>query len=143
MVSGPFDDGGISPCSRTVTARFRGDVGDVTAARLTAERFLDELTGQHPPSERESRDDILLTVSELAANAVQYAPGPFVLHLRSTFDGIHVCVGDTNPAPPVPRSCDPARGAGGIGWHLIQALSREVGVLREPDGKEIHVFLAW
>ena len=68
-------------------ASFPGELHDVTDARLVAEEFLFDLARASAPSAPEHWDDILLVVTELAANAVQYAPGPFELRLRRTFDG--------------------------------------------------------
>ncbi|MFI9833890.1 ATP-binding protein [Streptomyces sp. NPDC051913] len=122
--------------------RYRGELHDVTTARLDTERFLDDLTGVAPPSAPEHWDDILLVVNELAANAVQYAPGPFEVRLRKTFDGVHVVVHDTSSTPPAPR---PFRrdGGGGVGWYLVQSLGSQVSVVTQPDGKDVHVFLPW
>ncbi len=46
----------------------------MTDARLVAEEFLFDLARASAPSAPEHWDDILLVVTELAANAVQYAP---------------------------------------------------------------------
>lgn len=127
--------------SRTV--RFAGQPHDVTGARLAAENFLRDLTRASPPSAPEYWHDIVLIVTELASNAVQYAPGPFALHLRPTFDGVHVTLHDTNPTPPAPRPFRPNSGGGGIGWHLIQTLCSQVSVVTDDDGKDVHVFLPW
>ncbi|MFJ5775340.1 ATP-binding protein [Streptomyces sp. NPDC093094] len=123
-------------------ATFDGRLEDVTDARLTAETFLVRLARTVPPSACEHWDDILLVVAELAANAVQYAPGPFRLSLRRTFDGVHVTLGDTSTEPPAPRSFRPGKG-GGIGWYLIQTLGEQVSVVVREDGKDVHVFLPW
>lgn len=145
MVPGPLKDdwdpmrGEVGEGLRT---RFDGDLRNVTDARLAAGQFLDTLAYADPPTEPDSRDDIVLVVTELAANAVQYAPGPFTLRVRRTFDGVHVMVGDTNPEPPKPVPCRPDRAPGGLGWHIVQALGR-VDVVRDRTGKEIHVFLPW
>jgi anti-sigma regulatory factor (Ser/Thr protein kinase) len=133
------------------SADFAGELHDVAGARLAAEAFLRELAPLSPPSAAEHWDDILLVVTELAANAVQYAPGPFLLRMRRTFDGVHVVVHDTSSTPPSPRPFHPSRGGGGIGWHLIQTLCDQVNVVPDPDpdpdpgagGKDIHVFLPW
>ncbi|MEU7280008.1 ATP-binding protein [Streptomyces sp. NPDC045431] len=126
----------------SISTRFEGHLGDVTDARVAAGLFLDTLAYADPPAQPDSRDDVLLVVTELAANAVQYAPGPFTLRLRRTFDGVHVMVGDTNPRPPKPVPRRSARVPGGLGWHIVRALG-EVEVVRDGPGKEIHVFLPW
>ncbi|MET9735703.1 ATP-binding protein [Streptomyces sp. NPDC006458] len=139
-------------------AAFAGRLEDVTDARVTAELFLAVLGRSHPPSAPEHWDDILLVVTELAANAVQYAPGPFRLSLRRTFDGVHVTLGDTSTTPPEPRAFRPGKGGGGIGWYLIQTLCDQVSVVVREEGadpsgkdgkdgggvgKDVHVFLPW
>ncbi|MER6562398.1 ATP-binding protein [Streptomyces sp. NPDC001027] len=129
------------------TARFAGEPHDVTGARLATEAFLRELARTAPPTAPECWHDIVLIVTELAANAVQYAPGPFEVHLRRTFDGVHVTVHDTNSTPPTPRPFHPDTGGGGIGWYLVDTLCSQVSVVpNEPgrgEGKDVHVFLPW
>ncbi|MCX4767577.1 ATP-binding protein [Streptomyces sp. NBC_01275] len=125
------------------TVRFAGEPPDVTGARLAADEFLRDLARASPPTEPECRDDILLIVAELASNAVQYAPGPFELRLRPTFDGVHVTLHDTSSALPSPRPFRPDSAGGGIGWYLIHTLCRQVSVVRTADGKDVHVFLPW
>ncbi|MCW7941250.1 ATPase [Streptomyces hygroscopicus] len=121
---------------------FDGELHDVTDARLAAERFLRRLARASPPTSAEHWNDILLVVDELAANAVQYAPGPFTLAMRPTYDGVHVTMHDTSTTPPAPRPFKPGR-AGGIGWHLVNTLCDQVSVVVQPDGKDVHVFLPW
>ncbi|KAB1148022.1 ATP-binding protein [Streptomyces luteolifulvus] len=125
------------------TTRFAGELRNVTGARLAAEGFLRDLARAEPPAAPEYWDDILLVVTELAANAVQYAPGPFELRMRRTFDGVHVVMHDTSTTPPAPRPFHPKRGDGGIGWHLIHTLCHQVSVVTNDSGKEIHAFLPW
>ncbi len=115
----------------------------MTGARLAAEDFLCGLARDAPPASPEHWDDILLVVTELAANAVQYAPGPFTLRMRRTFDGVHVTLRDTSTTPPAPRSFDPRHGGGGIGWHLVHALCDQVSVVTDDRGKDVHAFLPW
>ncbi|MDN3024381.1 ATP-binding protein [Streptomyces sp. S.PB5] len=127
--------------SRTMS--FAGEPQSVTAARIAADEFLYALSRSSPPATPEHWDDILLVVTELAANAVQYAPGAFTLCMRRTFDGVHVTLHDSSPTPPAPRPFRPRTGGGGVGWHLIHALSDQVSVVTEAHGKDVHVFLPW
>lgn len=127
---------------RERATRYPGELHDVTDARLDAEQFLDGLARVTPPAAPEHWDDILLVVTELAANAVQYAPGPFEVRLRRTFDGVHVVVHDTSSTPPAPRPFRRDRD-GGVGWYLIHTLCSQVSVVTRDGGKDIHVFLPW
>ncbi|MFF7600909.1 ATP-binding protein [Streptomyces mirabilis] len=126
-----------------LTSTFPGQLRNVTDARLVADAYLCELARTSPPGAAEHWDDILLVVTELAANTVQYAPGPFELRIRPTFDGVHVTLRDSSTTPPAPRRVDPAHGAGGIGWHLLHTLCHQVSVVVRPDGKDVHAFLPW
>ncbi|MFH0517972.1 ATP-binding protein [Streptomyces sp. M41] len=139
--------GGGKPPSEEIKdceVRFDGGFGDVTGARLSAEDYLTLLARSSPPATPEYRDDILLVVAELAANAIQYAPGPFTLTMRRSFDGVHVTLSDTNTTPPAPRPFHPGTGTGGgIGWYLIHTLCDQVSVVVRDDGKDVHTFLPW
>ncbi|MGW1762310.1 ATP-binding protein [Streptomyces mirabilis] len=126
-----------------LTSTFPGQLRNVTDARLVADDYLCALARTSPPGAAEHWDDILLVVTELAANTVQYAPGPFELRIRPTFDGVHVTLRDSSTTPPAPRRVAPAHGAGGIGWHLVHALCHQVSVVVRPDGKDVHAFLPW
>ncbi|WAZ19329.1 ATP-binding protein [Streptomyces cinnabarinus] len=123
--------------------RFPGALGDVTGARLATEAYLRDLARVLPPAAPDRRDDILLVITELVANTLEYAPGPFELRLSRTFDGVHVVLRDTSPELPAPRRYDPGREGRGIGWYLVQTLSHQVGVITHERGKDIHVFLPW
>lgn len=138
--------GGGKPSSEEIEDRevgFDGGFGDVTRARQCAEEFLTALARSSPPAAPEYRDDILLVVSELAANTIQYAPGPFGLTMRRAFDGVHVTLSDTSTTPPAPRPFRPGTSGGGIGWYLIQTLCDQVSVVVREDGKDVHAFLPW
>ncbi|MBL1108890.1 ATP-binding protein [Streptomyces sp. 5-8] len=144
MVTKPRgDDTPPSEESYERTFSFPGELRNVTGARLAAEDFLRSLARHAPPGAHEYWDDILLVVTELAANAIQYAPGPFDLRLRRTFDGVHVTMRDTNRTEPEPRPFHPRTGGGGIGWHLVHTLCTQVSVVVHDTGKDIHAFLPW
>ncbi|MFF9771571.1 ATP-binding protein [Streptomyces sp. NPDC053086] len=144
MVTEPrWDDTPPAEESHERTFSFPGELRNVTGARLAAEEFLCSLARHAPPGAHEYWDDILLVVTELAANAVQYAPGPFDLRLRRTFDGVHVTMRDTNRTTPQPRPFHPRTGGGGIGWHLVHTLCTQVSVVVHDGGKDIHAFLPW
>ncbi|MFD7713488.1 ATP-binding protein [Streptomyces sp. NPDC059785] len=144
MASNPSWDKNLShEESEALTSSFAGQLRNVTDARLTAEGYLRLLARATPPSAPEHWDDILLVVTELAANSVQYAPGPFELQLRRTFDGVHVTLRDTSTTRPAPRPFHPQHGGGGIGWHLVHTLADQVSVVVRPDGKDVHAFLPW
>ncbi|AWE53900.1 ATP-binding protein [Streptomyces nigra] len=140
-------DGGKKPSTEQTQewgARFDGGFGDVTRARLGAEEYLNTLARASPPATPEYRDDILLVVSELVSNAIQYAPGPMELTMRKAFDGVHVTLGDTSTTRPAPRPFHPGTGkGGGIGWYLIHTLCDQVSVVVREDGKDVHAFLPW
>jgi anti-sigma regulatory factor (Ser/Thr protein kinase) len=128
---------------QSLTRTFAGDLRNVTDARVAAEDYVRALARASPPASAEHGDDILLVVTELAANTIQYAPGPFQLRIRPTFDGVHVTLHDSSTTPPAPRPFRPSQGGGGIGWHLIHALADQVSVVVRPDGKDVHAFLPW
>jgi anti-sigma regulatory factor (Ser/Thr protein kinase) len=121
---------------------FPGELGNVTGARLAAQDFLGALARATPPAAPECWEDILLVVTELAANAVRYAPGPFALRLRRTFDGVHVTVHDTSTVRPEPQPFSLRTGSG-VGWRLVGTLCDQVSVVVTRGGKDIHAFLPW
>ena len=143
MATGPRR--GRPPTEETFerTVAFPGELRNVTGARLAADGYLADLARAAPPTAAETWDDILLVVTELAANVVQYAPGPFELRLRRTYDGVHVTVHDSSRVRPEPRPFHPHRGGGGVGWHLLHTLCDQVSVVLTDDGKDVHAFLPW
>jgi anti-sigma regulatory factor (Ser/Thr protein kinase) len=144
MVTEPrWDDTPPSEERYERTFSFPGELRNVTGARLAAEGFLHTLAREAPPGAHEYWDDILLVVTELAANAIQYAPGPFDLRMRRTFDGVHVTLRDTSTTRPEPRPFHPRTGGGGIGWHLVHTLCTQVSVVVDDHGKDVHAFLPW
>ncbi|GAA3386840.1 hypothetical protein GCM10017752_00420 [Streptomyces roseoviridis] len=77
-----------------------------------------------------------LIVTELVTNARKHAPGPSILTQEPIEGPIHVTMGDSDPALPIPRAPDPDR----LGQHrpqIILAVSEGFTPRREPVGKRI------
>ncbi|MFC1415485.1 ATP-binding protein [Streptacidiphilus cavernicola] len=109
-----------------------GSSGTVSRARDHTRAFL--ATTPVSPS-AETRDDALLVVSELVANAVRHAPGPCTLELAVDGAGtLTVALTDTVAAVPVQRTADLRSGGGGFGWNLLRRLTRHLDVHLCPDG---------
>jgi anti-sigma regulatory factor (Ser/Thr protein kinase) len=77
------------------------------------------------------RDDLILCVSELVANAVQYgAPGHLTLQIETLGSGVRVEVGDDGVDAFVwPQGLDPG---GHWGLNLVKRLSDRAGIDRRP-----------
>ncbi|WP_419995090.1 ATP-binding protein [Streptomyces boninensis] len=142
--SGNWEDGEIllTAAGHVAVEQFDGSSSCVSRARDAASAFLADLAPARPPNSPENNNDVLLVVSELAANSVRHAPGPFTLTLRDTGDAVHVAVRDTSARFPqlLPMN---RFGTGGIGWNLIRLLACDHYAVAEPDGKSVHVFLPW
>lgn len=95
-------------------ATFAGGPGTAGAVGQAVGLFLDGLEAVQPPGDPEVRDDVLLVVRELVTNAVQFAPGPVALWLRSTGDGVHLMMSDTSTVFPCVRMAH-GPGCGGPG----------------------------
>lgn len=80
-------------------------------------------------------EDVVLVVSELAANAVEHARTPLVVALGRDEEGVQVRVRDHSSDPPVLRSTedDPRRG---WGLRMIAGLAAW-GWESHPDGKTV------
>ncbi|MFD4588745.1 ATP-binding protein [Streptomyces sp. NPDC058434] len=126
----------------TAHAVLDGGAETPAIARMVTGSFLAALSSRRPPAVPQRLDDILLVVSELAANAVRHAPGRITLMLRPALASVHITVRDTSRTAPLPLPPDRLAG-GGVGWHLIRTLAEQVSVLPDVDGKEIHVFMPW
>ncbi|QZL08746.1 ATP-binding protein (plasmid) [Streptomyces sp. BHT-5-2] len=86
----------------------------------------------------EPLEDAVLAVSELAANALEHAPGPYEMRLRFTASGLICEVADRDPRLPAvpafpaagPFEVDPSRCGGGLDA-LLKAMSER--------GRGLHV----
>ncbi|MER7762881.1 ATP-binding protein [Streptomyces sp. NPDC097619] len=91
------------------------------------------------------RDDVLLVVCELLANACRHTPGPTRLdfdHEGGSGRGrLTVAVTDPSPVPPRRRPLDPAR-ANGHGLRIVERLADRWGVRAVPGGKTVWATLS-
>ncbi|TQS39927.1 SpoIIE family protein phosphatase [Cryptosporangium phraense] len=82
------------------------------------------------------RDDIVLAVSELVANALLYGGAAEQLRLRRSASRIVVEVFDREPAMPRPRIAD-ADAESGRGLFLVRRVARRWGARAVPGGKAV------
>src|SRR5438270_3143034 len=78
-------------------------------------------------------DDAALVAAELLANAVQHGEPPVVVCLRGAQDRLSLEVRDASSRSPV-RPAPSTSNMTGRGLALVEALTTEWGIRREPDG---------
>jgi anti-sigma regulatory factor (Ser/Thr protein kinase) len=81
-------------------------------------------------------DPVLLTVSELVANAVRHGRPPVHLKLRRSGGGVRVRVQDDDATPPAKRAAE-AQDESGRGLLLVEAVAAETGVEQVPDDGKV------
>ena len=79
-------------------------------------------------------DDMRLTVSELATNAVRHAQTPFTVTLENAGASVVLSVEDGSPDAPAPVNAPDPLGLGGRGLSIVAFLSRDWGVTTGHDG---------
>ncbi len=79
-------------------------------------------------------DDIRLTVSELATNAVQHAQTPFTVTLQEAGSSVLLTVKDGSPKALAPANAPDPLGLAGRGLSIVDGLSRDWGVTTGQDG---------
>jgi serine phosphatase RsbU (regulator of sigma subunit)/anti-sigma regulatory factor (Ser/Thr protein kinase) len=115
------------------TATWRLPARGDAAARARA--LVSKLLGQWGIRD-DTRDSVLLVVSELVANAVRFAEGPITVRLIRTGHGLLCEVGDTgNGRPRLGR--DGLLGDGGRGLHVVHGLTTRWGVRWTDTGKVV------
>ncbi|GGY89838.1 ATP-binding protein [Streptomyces olivaceoviridis] len=139
-----MDEGARSGDRRTdragpvmTSAAYEGSPADIAAARDLARAFLTRVQADHglPVSER-VMGVVQLVVSELVTNACKHAPGPCLVDLELSGDGVGIAVWDTTPVLPVAKAADPGR-VGQHGLEIVMAVCQGFEVHREPVGKRI------
>jgi anti-sigma regulatory factor (Ser/Thr protein kinase) len=81
-------------------------------------------------------DAVVMTTSELAANAVVHAGSEFVVTIAHSPAELRLWVGDSGPGQPTLRSSD-WLGPAGRGLYLVDALATHWGVERKSQGKVV------
>jgi anti-sigma regulatory factor (Ser/Thr protein kinase) len=107
--------------------RLRSNEDAPRAARGLIEEMLADVDGHA----RGRRDDLILCVSELVANAVQYgAPGHLTLQIETLGSGVRIEVGDDGVDPFAwPQGLKPD---GHWGLNLVRRMSDRAGIDRRP-----------
>ena len=125
-----------------VTVALDGADGCIADARNQASQFLTRVRSAYGlPVPARTVDLAQLVVSELVTNALKYAPGPVLLHLRVDGALLEIAVWDTDPVLPVARVTDAGR-VGQHGLEIVLALVQGFEARREPVGKSITARLA-
>jgi hypothetical protein len=128
---------------RLVVARREGAVGCCrdfvreTLAQWGWVRGAAEGRGAEDPARAALLDDVLLMVSELAANACMFADGPSELRLGCDERRLRLEMADDSTTPPVLRPVFSAAAPGGHGLQVIDRLARSWGYDLGRSGKTV------
>jgi anti-sigma regulatory factor (Ser/Thr protein kinase) len=118
-----------------VTVALDGADGCIADARAQTSKFLMRVQGEYGlPVSARTMDLGQLVVSELVTNALKYAPGPVLLHLRIADGLLEIEVWDTDPTLPLARAADAGR-VGQHGLEIVMAVVQGIEVRQEPVGK--------
>ncbi|MFE3034777.1 ATP-binding protein [Streptomyces canus] len=118
-----------------VTVALDGADGCIADARALTSKFLTRVQGEYGlPVSARTMDLGQLVVSELVTNALKYAPGPVLLHLRIADGMLEIEVWDTDPTLPLARAADAGR-VGQHGLEIVMAVVQGIEARREPVGK--------
>ncbi|MFF4117295.1 ATP-binding protein [Streptomyces sp. NPDC001714] len=125
-----------------VTIALDGADGCIASARGRTLDFLTRAQSVHGlPVTSRTMDLAQLVVSELVTNALKYAPGPVLLHLRVVDGMVEAEVWDTDPTLPLARAADTGR-VGQHGLEIVLAVVQGFEARREPVGKCVTARLA-
>ncbi|MEV5607341.1 ATP-binding protein [Streptomyces sp. NPDC052225] len=93
------------------------------------------------PEVRRLRDDALLVVSELIANALRHAGGVTRFSIRLSSDELQLRVSDDSAASPRALDNEPGR-PGCYGWSMARRLCSRLQVTTDAWGKTVTAALA-
>lgn len=110
---------------------------DISTARQAADAALARAC---PSADRSA---IVLVLSELLTNAARHTVGPWRLRLRAQRGRVLLEVADEASALPQPREPDLVEGSGGLGLHLVYALSSRVEMERNAQGRGKTIRALW
>ncbi|MEU6127524.1 ATP-binding protein [Streptomyces sp. NPDC047123] len=117
------------------------DISCADARSAVREVLVEVCCGLPLPDAQRLRDDALLVVSELTANALLHAGGVTRFSVGLAGDEIQLHVSDGSRD--VPQRLAAVRGRpGGHGWMVVQRLCSRLDVAVEPEGKTITAVLA-
>lgn len=125
-----------------VTIALDGADGCIARARHRTSEFLAGARSEHGlPVTSRTTDLAQLVVGELVTNALKYAPGPVLLHLRVVDGMVEIEIWDTDPTLPLARAADAGR-VGQHGLEIVLAVVQGFEARREPVGKCVTARLA-
>lgn len=116
---------------------FRAEFDPDPAQARAARRFVRSVLG-----DRDVTETAELLVSELTANVIRHAHTPFCVEVESLPEAVRVSIWDGQAVDLVISETADPQSESGRGLRIVQALAREWGTERTPEGKRVWFELA-
>ncbi|SEG52430.1 Anti-sigma regulatory factor (Ser/Thr protein kinase), partial [Actinacidiphila yanglinensis] len=120
---------------------FKGDPGDIAAARHVAREWVGRMGTNGVRMLATVAADFVLVVSELVTNAVKHAGGPCGLELRAVEGTVEITVWDMSAHGVKVTDPDSLR-VGQHGLEIVRKLCHDFVVAVTPSGKRITARMA-
>ncbi|MEV7645683.1 ATP-binding protein [Streptomyces rubiginosohelvolus] len=98
------------------------------------------LTSLEPQPSKEVAASVVLVVSELITNALRHGGGGCTLNVIAEPVNSLIAVEDSSSDHPRMRNPVLEGGSGGLGWQLIESLTREIWVMGKIGGGKRFIF---
>jgi anti-sigma regulatory factor (Ser/Thr protein kinase) len=116
---------------------FKAEFDPDPAQAREARRFVRAVLG-----DREVAETAELLVSELTANVIRHARTPFRVEIESLPETVRVSIWDGQAVDLVISESTDPQSESGRGLRIVQALAKEWGAERTPEGKRVWFELA-